>query len=238
MDRSDVIGAGEIAAGGYLGYKGIEHGLPRALGIRMEYHTTSKENAALIKKAGNILDPKFGGKNGWAKKVSCDQYVKNSKNFVHITGYHKDSTRFVSRFMRPIQRWGQNMMYKTVGNCDIKELFKASSPKERIKILKNIFINNILKNKTKRFCIPGIDSYFNSNFVPDTDDIALKSTKKLKVYTNRFSAMIAGLKKFGLKGIKENKGRVAVGVTTVAAAGYAAIKLIKSGISKIKNKNV
>ena len=49
--------------------------------------------------------------------------------------------------------------------------------------------------------------------------------------------MIAGLKKFGLKGIKENKGRVALGAAIIAFTGYVATKLIKSGINKIKNKN-
>ena len=34
MDKNDVIGTGQIAGGGYLAYKGVSHGLPRALGIR------------------------------------------------------------------------------------------------------------------------------------------------------------------------------------------------------------
>ena len=56
MDRNDLIGGTQVAGGVYLGYKGVEHGLPRATGIRIEYHTTSKQNADLIKKSGNILN--------------------------------------------------------------------------------------------------------------------------------------------------------------------------------------
>ena len=90
------------------------------------------------------------------------------------------------------------------------------------------------KNNTKKFCIPGIDSYFNKNFIPDSDSsAALKSTKPLKAYNNRFSAMIAGLKEFGLKGIKENKGRVAFGLSIMALGAYSAINLIQKGIQRI-----
>lgn len=136
MDRHDVTGAAQIAGGSYLGYQGIKHGLPRAAGIRIEYHTTSKENAALIKKAGNILDPAFGGKNGWSQKIKSDSYMKNSEGFVHITGLHKDAKlpfgksleqinekySFLKAPFRTIQRKMQNFMYKTVGNGDFDEL--------------------------------------------------------------------------------------------------------------------
>lgn len=51
MDRNDVLGTAQLAGGTYLGYQGVKHGLPRALGLRTEYHTTSKANAELIRKA-------------------------------------------------------------------------------------------------------------------------------------------------------------------------------------------
>lgn len=69
LDKNNLVGAAQLAGGTYLGYQGIKHGLPRALGLRIEYHTTSKSNADLIKKSENFLDPKFGGKNGYAQKV-------------------------------------------------------------------------------------------------------------------------------------------------------------------------
>ena len=72
-----------------------------------------------------------------------------------------------------------------------------------------------------------------SGIINDFDDIALKSSKKLKVYSNRFSAMFAGLKKFGLKGMKENKSRVAAGIAIMSLSLCCAGKLIKKGISNI-----
>ena len=64
LKNNKIFGATQTALGGYLGYKTIFQGLPRLLGIRIEYHTTSRENAELIKKSGYFLDPKFGGKTG------------------------------------------------------------------------------------------------------------------------------------------------------------------------------
>lgn len=242
MDRHDVLGTAQVAGGTYLGYQGVKHGLPRALGLRTEYHTTSKANAALIKKAGNILDPAFGGKSGWAEKVGSSSYIKNSKGYVHITGLHKDSyvnkilvDKKLSMFTAPFRtlfRKAQCFMYKTVGNVDKKvfESILSGKVKETLgKNLKDIFLHD----KTKKFCISGTDSYFNTKFITDTDDIALKSAQKLKVYNNRFSAMVAGLKKFGLKGMKENKGRVAFGAGLIALGLYGAGKLIKKGVDNI-----
>ncbi len=246
MDRNDVLGAAQLAGGTYVGYQGIKHGLPRALGLRTEYHTTSKANAELIRKAGNVLDPAFGGKNGWAQKVGSSSYVKNSENYIHITGLHKDSVfneilanKKLGKLTAPIRtlhRKLQCLMYKTVGNVDmqeLKELKMSGNSKDVLKTLAKEFKKGLFHNKTKKFCIAGTDSYFNSKFIPDVDDIALKSADKLKVYNNRFSAMVAGLKKFGLKGVKENKGRVAFGVGLLTIGTYFAAKLIKKGVNNI-----
>lgn len=247
MDRNDVLGAAQLAGGTYVGYQGIKHGLPRALGLRTEYHTTSKANAELIRTAGNVLDPAFGGKNGWAQKVGSSSYVRHSENYIHITGLHKDSDfnkllankklgKFTSLF-RTMHRKLQCLMYKTVGNIDmqkLKELNGSGNSKDVLKALAKEFKNGIFHhNKTKKFCISGTDSYFNTKFIPDADDIALKSANKLKVYNNRFSAMVAGLKNFGLKGMKENKGRVAFGAGLIALGLYGAAKLIKKGVNNI-----
>ena len=66
--------------------------------------------------------------------------------------------------------------------------------------------------------------------------MALKTTKKLKVNTTRIGAMFSGLKKFGLKGMKENKGRVAVSIAIISMASFAAYKLCQRGINNIKSK--
>ncbi len=249
MDRHDVVGTAQIAGGSYLGYQGLKHGLPRTAGIRIEYHTTSKENAKAIKKAGNILEPKFGGKNGWSAKIKSNSYIKNSEGYVHITGMHKDHApiplskdlekykAYILTPYRTLARKVQNLMYKTVGNVDCDELktylSSGKSKGEKLKWVSKKMAGGLFNNKTERFCIPGIDSYFNSEFIADTDDIALKSTKPLKAYKNRFSAMLAGLKKFGLKGIKENKGRVAFGAGLIALGLYAAAKLISKGVKNL-----
>ena len=239
MKSNNITANAEIAGGAYVGYKAISHGLPRALGIRIEYHTTSLDNARLIKKAGNILDPVFGGKNGWCEKIADDNFIKNSKNYVHITGINKntnlpkDIPNILKAPFRTIFRKLQCYMYKAVGNSDLKDI-KENNP---IKWIRHGVVKSIFKNKTKKFCIPGIDSYFDKNFINDTDDLALKSAKKIKVYGNRLSAMFAGVKKFGLKGIKENKGRVAFGLGILSIGLYVGYKMIKNGINKIKNKH-
>lgn len=246
MGKDNFVGAAQIAGGAYLGYQGIKHGFPRALGVRIEYHTTSKANADLIKQSGNFLDPKFGGKNGFAQKgANVDSILssckRKSENYVHITGLHKDSkfnsivknNKYLIPELRTAYRKGQNLLYRIIdafvaGNC--------SMPKNKKESLRNLTValkNCTITKSSKKFCIPGTDSYFNKNFIPDTDDVALKSINKVKVYNNRFSATIAGLKEFGLKGIKENKGRVAFGVGLLALGTYAAVNLIQKGVNNI-----
>jgi len=248
MDKGDLFGTAQVAGGTYIGYQALKHGLPRAVGIRIEYHTTGNENAKLIKNDGNILDPRCGGKNGWGQKISSNRCINNSQNFVHITGFHKDSklftyTRFkkfqpFEPFVRTIGRKTQSFMYQIVGNGNYDKVIRVRRSSDtflkKTTILLKEFINVKLNNKTKYFCIPGIDSYFNGEFIPDIDDpIALKSSKPLKVYNNRFSAMIGGLKKFGLKGVKENKCRAFLGVTMVSTGLCAAVKLINKGKNNI-----
>lgn len=257
MEKSDVIGAAQITGGGYLAYQGLKHGVPRMYGIRIENHTTSKENAAKIKKNGNYLDPSHGGKGGWSEKIKSDSYVKNSKGYVHITGYHPDGKfeqlieeklakkklpKFLNNIYATITRKANNLMYRMVGNVnpdDMREFLVGGSKDkgEKIKWFKQQIKKNIFANKTTKFYIPGTDSYFTKNFTPDPDScMALKSTKPVKVYTNRFAATLAGLKEFGLKGMKENKGRVAAGFGLVYLTGYYGGKLIKKGIENITGK--
>ena len=49
--------------------------------------------------------------------------------------------------------------------------------------------------------------------------------------------MFAGLKEFGLKGMKENKGRVAAGATIVATTGVIGTAMMKKGINRITGKH-
>lgn len=246
MDKDKLIGSAQLASGAYLGYQGVKHGLPRALGLRTEYHTTSKASADLIKKSGNFLDPKFGGKNGFAQKGANFNFVlngciKRSENSVHITGLHKDSAvnifvknkKWLTPEMRTITRKWQNFMYRYIELLNAEKCVAPKNMKDALKNLAKISKNIFSPSKSKKFCISGTDSYFNTKFIPDPDDIALKSTQKVKVYNNRFSSMVAGLKKFGLSGMKENKGRVAFGVGLLALGTYSAIKFIQKGVDNI-----
>jgi hypothetical protein len=239
-NNNQVLGTAQVVGGAGLAYEGIKHGLPRALGIRTEFHTTRKENLKSIKDCGNFLDPTFGGSNrGFATQIKRDEYVKASKNFVHITGVNNSSNfyqnikpdtsgklKFLRPAMRTYARKAITLMYKAFGNSEsseIKEVFK---------------VNNLFKNNTKTFYIPGIDSYFEKNFVADIDEpFGLKTTKKLKVYNNRFSSTIAGLKQFGLKGIMENKSRACFGLALVGSTMYGAYKLIAKGLNNLKQGN-
>ena len=241
MDNNNSLALAQTAGGACLGYQGIKHGLPRTLGIRIEYHTTNNKNAAAIKQAGNFLDPAFGGINGCSGRVNNEGFVENSKNFIHITGMnpdgHKDKMhKIIQRFlMKPaatIYRKVQCCLYQTVGNFEQQEINQIKNKNNFQKAFwytKKI-ASAFLNNKTTKFCIPGIDSYFNSEFVPDNNDIALKSSKKVKVYNNRFSAMLAGLEQFGIKGIKENKSRAAFGLATLSLGLYSGAKLIDKGL--------
>lgn len=214
QNKQKVKGSLEVAAGAMAAYKGVEHGLPRALGIRTEYHVTTKQNAELIKKAGCILNPEFGGKNGMSSKIGSamakKKFAQNSEGFVHITGVNS-STKPRMGFDKPTG------------------LLQTINRKEQVGMYKKY------AKGSKRFCIPGIDSYFDKKFIADADDFALKSTENVKCYKNRFSAMIGGLKEFGLKGIKENKGRVALGIAMIAAGIATSVILIKKGVEKYKS---
>lgn len=245
MDGNNAIGTVQIAGGAYLGYQGIKHGLPRMFGIRLENHTTSKENATLIKKCGNILDPNFGGaKGGWAEKSGNMLYASSSKGYVHITGAHPEGyyeklaeqklPKFIRDFFTTLTRKTNNLTYRTMGTVNAEEMAQLGRDIEARKWFACQMGKNIFLHKTKKLYIPGIDSYFTKNFIPDKDScMALKSSKPVKVYSNRFTAMVEGLKEFGLKGIKENKGRVIFGITLVSLGIYGAIKLIKNGVNKI-----
>lgn len=139
--------------------------------------------------------------------------------------------------VRVILRKMQRLMYRTTsalnakGNLNGKtSIIKTISSKENIITA----ITAALTGKgTKTFYIGGSDSYFNANFIPDEDDIALKSSKPIKVSKTKIGATIEALKREGLKGIKQNKTRVFGGVAILATLGTISYKLIKTGLAKL-----
>lgn len=240
-DKSPVKGALNIGIAGTSGCYSISSGIPRLLGIRLEHHYTSKEIAKKIIRDGNILDPAYGG-TGACKVVNNPQYTELCKGYVHITGLHKDTpfladatkkTKIITRLTTPIKRMRQGILYKGFisGNIDIEKHTATKMTKlQHTKLVWNIFKNSF---KGKTFFIPGTDAYFNNRFSPDTFDIALKTTEKVKVYPNRFAATIAGLKEFGLKGMKGSPARVIAGATVLGIGTALSIYFTKKGIAQL-----
>lgn len=263
-----VMATGELAGAGYLGYKSITSGLRRSLGLRIEEHTTSAKNARAIIKGGKVLDPQFGASG--ASRI-LDQFGNNSKNYVHITGFHNNHIKkFVEQmkscgvdagdinkiinnkyvklvkdtpllhFARAFWRKVQRGMYRTTSifnNLNLNDQFSGKSlSKENAPTRKTLLkgIRDVLfSRKAKTFFIPGTDNYFNTRFEPDINDIALKTTEKVKVYRTKLGAMLHGLKEFGLSGMKMNKSRVAAGVVLATSLGYGAYVLAKKGLKNL-----
>lgn len=244
-DKSPIKGALNLGMAGTSGYYGVRSGVPRLLGIRLERHYTSKEIAKNIIKDGHILDPAYGG-TGACKVVNNPKYTELCKGHVHITGLHKDTPFLtdaskrkiiITRLTTPVKRMRQGILYKGFisGNIDIEKHAATKTTKmQHTKLVWDIFKNSF---KGKTFFIPGTDAFFNKHFTPDEFDIALKTTKKLKVYPNRFAATIAGLKEFGFKGMKGNPVRVIVGTTILGLGTILSILFTRNGIAHLSGKN-
>lgn len=276
--QKPVKGTLEVAAGGYLGYKALTSGVRRTLGVRIEEHTTTALNAKNILKNGKFLDPRFGGTGA---ATLTDNFSKNSKGFVHITGLHGDMKSVVEAFKKQFKTAGvpdsiidseiskitehkvykaitetpllspakalyrktQRLLYRSMAIFNIGKLEDLSnnpeildknfgSPSKVVKTVKDLFFSK----KAKTLYIGGTDKYFSSHFMPDDDDIALKTKELVKVSKTKFGAMIDAIKKEGLTGIKQNKTRVAGGALIALSLGFLAYKLIKNGINNIKGK--
>lgn len=91
-----VKGTAQLVAGGLVGQQAIRSGVPRALGVRLESHSTSKKNAKDILKNGGILDPNKSG-SGAIRALENNQGladitdIDKAKGKVYITGLHKDA---------------------------------------------------------------------------------------------------------------------------------------------------
>lgn len=268
----------KILAGLFFAEKGVTSGIRRILGIRIENHTTSKENAKNIIKNGCVLDPVFGGKG--ASQI-IGSFEENSSNFVHITGFHKDFKKMLQKsdmgLLKEIikEKMGDKnygtakKIYHTISDTPLlnfarvgyreiqKMIYTATSTIKINKSQDNIFgtFSNILKDNfsskkqtlgtifniitgrnAKTFYIGGTDDFFNKNFVPDMNDFALKTTKKLKVSRTKISATLEALKKEGLSGIKQNPTRVIAGLGITVSCLTLAHKFLKEGICGKENK--
>lgn len=244
---------GKAAVGGYIAKKSLDHGLHRIFGLRGETHTTNKETAAKIKKSGNILDP---AKGGTGASIGIPKYKEASKGHIHITGYNKDTlekgpkefsrmTQSALRKYQPIHKKIQKLMYRVAHHKEFPSTFEKFtngeiSQQEFLKRLKSM----IKTSKGKTFHVMGSEDFYNKNFHPDPDDLALRSTKAVKVSNSKLGATVKGIKTFGLKGLRSSpKTRPLVGAAILAAGGYSAAKLSSPFFSKIlerikNNKNI
>jgi hypothetical protein len=227
--RKKLRGAAEAGGGLIVANAALKSGLPRIAGVRLERHSTSKGNARKIMQSGGWLDPSYGG-TGAAQSVNNPGFIKNSKGYVHVTGYHPDNQLINSNnALRNVAlRKVQGVMYRGVSGANLS--LADDSP---FKILGTVAKNNIL-GKSKTFYIPGSDEYFKSRFIPDVDDLALKSQDKIKVYGNRYSATLGQIKKEGLlKSMGANKGRVLAGAALLGGGGTLSYNLAKSGLNSL-----
>ncbi len=254
-----VLGSAAIAGGTYLGYKGLMSGLRRAMGIRIEEHTTTLKNAMSIIKDGCILKPSFGGTS--ASSVFMP-YKSCSANFVHITGVHPSVLSALdpnlinglpivrkvceNDILRSLYRKGQRLMYRASSVLDFSSANGSDVVQNFVKIAENNFktktqtaksiFDICFSNKAKTFYVGGTDKYFATNFVPDVSDLALKTDKCVKVSTSKFGAMVDALKRDGLSGMFQNKVRLIGGILIAGVLGYLAYRCIKYGIGKFKKQ--
>jgi hypothetical protein len=231
----------KLASAGYIGQQTLRSGLPRALGVRLESHSTSRKNAKSILKNGGILDPNKGGAGASSNhhnKTTSDTYKNNSSKYVHITGKHKNGYEAllgievgkglennpVSNTISTLGRNLQRPMYRMFGSG--KPSFIGA-------------VESGLGIRGRTLYTGGTDKFFNENFIPDTDDLALKSSKPVRVYGNRLSATGAAIKKEGLINlVKANKSRVATGGAILALGGYATQKLARDGFKQLSDGKV
>jgi hypothetical protein len=230
-----VKGALQIGAGGYIAKQSISSGVPRALGVRIESHTTSRSKAKKILSENGFLDPKYGG-TGAAVGAGPD-FVKRSTGYVHITGVHEGhyGKRIPEQLapFAPLYRAIQRRIYKT----------SADNPSLKgIEIAANIIGP---KRNARTLYVGGSDKYFYENFEPDPDDLAIKSKKPIKVHPSKLAATLDTLNREGggnkwkgaRKLMKANPKRVGVGLAILAGGGLAAKRAISLGVSNIKGES-
>lgn len=218
-------GVAGIAAGGYGGYKVLTNGLPGALGLQVEEHTTSKKNAKKILKDGYLRAQYGGGKGGASDKVGIDGFVKNSQGYVHLTGT-QNKKGFIDEMKSAAHKRAQRMLYGAVHSSTDGDVEEG---------LKNLFKG---KDKSKTLYTANPESYYNKNFEADTDSLhnGLKTKQNVRVHGSKLSAALAGIREHGLKGMMESKGRTAAYLAGTGATGYGAVKLIQEGYKDFKGK--
>jgi hypothetical protein len=86
-DLSKITGMAQIGAGATIGQQAIRSGLPRAVGVRLEQHGTSRAAAKNIIKEG-YLDPSYGGSTGGvtASMKLPKEFLERAKGHTFLSG--------------------------------------------------------------------------------------------------------------------------------------------------------
>lgn len=219
--------------GAGLAYSGYRSGIPRLLGIRLERHTTGKSNLDSIFKGKRkgYLDPAKGGTGASTIKIDGEnvpEFIKNSRNYVHTTGYHPN-TRILQNIPKPLRtlfRKQQGLLYTGVANTKEKGLRQTRL---------NIITQGLIGRKAKTLYVPGYDKFFTDNFTPDVDDLALKTPHKVPVFKTRTEAVLYELNKRKSTGIrvkdiyrrKAGASLVALGTLGAVSSGNELVKSFK-----------
>jgi hypothetical protein len=235
--KEKISGYRNLALAGLVGQQTVRSGVPRALGVRLESHSTSKKTAKQILKNGGFLDPQYGGSG--AARISSE-YTDASKNYIHITGRHKKDKIMagikegpVKNLLNTAHRKLQRGMYRGIQGQDL-----SGSEADRMRNVVKGLPAGLLGLKGKTLYVGGTNKFFDSDrFIPDSDDVALKTNKKLKVSGSRLGATVEAIKKEGLGNLlKDSKGRVATGLGILGGGGLLTGALANSAVNKIRGK--
>lgn len=261
--KSKARAAAELAGAGALGVQSVRSGVPRLLDVRLESHSTTKKTANNILKNGGWLDPNYGG-TGASNAVGDKGYISSSKNYVHITGRHggghpivgskayevkpdgtrvemPEKTKYTQASKNPVEnvirRKAQRALYRGIAGENLQNVSELGGMGV-LKKVGSLIAGGATGAKGRTLYVGGSDKFFDQNFIPDPDDVALKSSQKVKVYGNRFSATGAAIKREGLLNLMgQNKGRVAAGAAILGAGGYGAYRIGKNALNSLTGKD-
>lgn len=186
---SKVKGIAQLAAGGYVGQQAIRSGVPRALGVRLESHSTTRKNAKEILKQGGILDPDKSG-SGAIRALENNQGLKDitdvnkAKGKVYITGLHKDAKDRVingvtmkaddgNPLLNVISRKSQRAGYRASAGIDWDKVNSKGTEAY------NKELDNVLYKKTKQK-INELEELDNKNKTKFQNAIGGKNSRNIK----------------------------------------------------------